>query len=126
MAVMEPAAIPSGQRHLDEADRRQLLRFELLVAQGRHEAAQEVVEDLWAEAVDAHKRLYQGLANALTAVCAREARQRRGAREIAGQTRVMLAPYPRRALGFDLDALLESVDDFIERGSGQILLLRQG
>jgi hypothetical protein len=123
---MDPARLPADRRHLDEADRNALLRFELLVQVGRFDDAQEIVEDLWREAVDAHRRLYQGLANALTAVCAREARQVRGAREIAARTREMLAPYPRRALGFDLDALLESVDELVLRGSGPVLLQRQG
>ncbi len=102
------------------------MRFELLVAQGRHDDAQEEAEDLWLEATDAHKRLYQGLSNALTAVCAREAGQRRGAREIAQRTRHMLAPFPNRVIGFELDALLESVNEFVLRGEGPILLLRQG
>lgn len=102
------------------------MRLELLVAGGRFEEAQELAEDLWLEATDAHKRLYQGLSNALTAVCARQARQLRGARQIAAQTEVMLAPYPRRALGLELDVLLESVRDFIARGEGPVLLRRQG
>jgi hypothetical protein len=123
---MDPARLPPDRRHLDEADRTALLRFELLVQVGRFDDAKDLVEDLWHEATDAHRRFYQGLANALTAVCARQYRQSRGAVEIAGRTREMLAPYPRRALGFDLDALLDSVEDFVERGSGSVLLVRQG
>ena len=126
MAIMEPELIPAGRDHLEDEERERLMRLELLVAQGRHDEAQEEAEDLWLEANDAHKRLYQGLSNALTAVCAREAGQRRGAREIARRTRHMLAPYPRRVIGLDLDSLLESVDAFVVRGEGQILLLRQG
>ncbi len=126
MAIMEPAAIPPGRGHLDPEDRVRLLRLELLVDSRRFDEAQEQAEDLWLEAVDAHKRLYQGLSNALTAVVARLERKRRGAREIAARTRQMLAPYPRRVLGLDLDALLDSVDDFVLRGEGPILLLRQG
>lgn len=126
MAVMDPMSIPAGRGHLDAEDRDRLLRLELLVADGRYDQAQEQAEDLWLEAVDAHKRLYQGLSNALTAVVARLERKRRGSREIAARTRDMLAPYPRHALGFDLEALLDSVDDFVLRGEGPILLLRQG
>jgi hypothetical protein len=126
MAIMEPELIPAGRDHLEDEERKRLMRLDLLVAQGRHDEAQEEAEDLWLEANDAHKRLYQGLSNALTAVCAREAGQRRGSREIARRTRHMLAPYPRRVIGLDLDALLESVDAFVLRGEGQILLLRQG
>lgn len=123
---MDPARIPADRAHLDPEERRELLRFELLVAANRFEDAQEVAEDLWREAVDAHKRLYQGLANALTAVCARQAQQVRGAREIAGRTREMLAPYPRLALGIELDPLLDSMDELVLRGVGPLLLLRQG
>ena len=123
---MDPARLPADRRHLDEADRNVLLRFELLVQVGRFDEAQDLAEDLWREATDTHRRFYQGLANALTAVCARGSRQLRGAQEIAARTREMLAPYPRRALGFDLDALLDSVDDLILRGSGPVLLQRQG
>jgi ferric-dicitrate binding protein FerR (iron transport regulator) len=126
MAIMAPELIPADRDHLEGDERERLMRFGLLVAQGRHDEAQEEAEDLWLEANDAHKRLYQGLSNALTAVCAREAGQRRGSREIARRTRKMLAPYPRRVIGLDLDALLESVDAFVLRGEGQILLLRQG
>jgi len=126
MAIMEPEHIPAGRDHLDEDEQGRLIRFELLVAQGKHHDAQDEAEGLWLEASDAHKLLYQGLSNALTAVCAREAGQRRGAREIARRTRNMLAPFPRRVLGFDLDVLLDSVDEFVRRGEGPILLLRQG
>jgi hypothetical protein len=123
---MDPATIPAGRRHLDDDELAMLMRFELLVAQGRFDDAQEAAEDLWLEATDAHKRLYQGLSNALTAVCARQANQLRGAREISARTRQMLEPYPRTVIGIELDALLGSVDDFVVRGEGPILLLRQG
>jgi Domain of unknown function (DUF309) len=126
MAIMDPALLPADRDHLGDEDRDQLLRFELLVAQNRFDEAQEIVEDLWIEATDAHKDLYKGLANVLTAVCAREAQQRRGAREIAHQSRVILAPFPRLVLGVDLDALLDSVDDYVERGDGSVRFLRQG
>jgi hypothetical protein len=126
MAIMDPSGIPADRRHLELDDRSQLLRFELLLGQRRFDEAQEVVEDLWLEATDAHRGLYQGLSNALTAVCARDARQRRGARQIAQRTLAMLAPYPRLALGIDLDVLLESVQDYVIRGDGPILVLRQG
>lgn len=126
MAIMDPALIPEDRRHLDDDERRQLLLLELLVDQGKFDAAQEVAEDLWIVATDAHKRLYQGVSNALTAVCARQARQRRGARQISEQTRAMLAPFPRRVIGLELDVLLQSVDDFVVRGEGPVRLRRQG
>ncbi|PWB71378.1 MAG: hypothetical protein C3F15_12715 [Holophagae bacterium] len=126
MAIMDPHRIPSGRAHLDEHDRQRLLRLELLVADGRFDEAQETAEDLWLEANDAHKLLYQGLSNALTAVCARQARQLRGAHQIADATRSILAPFPRRALDLELDVLLDSVRDFVLRGEGPILLRRQG
>jgi hypothetical protein len=126
MSIMDPALVPPDRGHLDPDDRRLLLRLELLVAQDKFEDAQEVAEDLWIEATDAHKRLYQGLSNALTAVCARRAHQVRGAREIADRTRTMLAPFPRLVVGIELDTLLVSMNEFIVRGEGPILLLRQG
>lgn len=123
---MDPGRVPEGRAHLDEDERDALIRLELLVAAGRFDEAQELSEDLWREATDAHKRLYQGVSNALTAVCARRARKLRGARQIAEQSRVMLEPYPRRALDLDLDALLASVHDVIVRGEGPVLLRWQG
>ncbi len=126
MAIMDPRLVPATRDHLDSADRNLLLRFELLVAQGKHEPAQEVAEELWLGAHDAHKRLYQGLSNALTAVCAREAGKVRGARQIARRTHEMLAEYPRTALGLEIDVLLASVDRFVKRGEGPILIHRQG
>lgn len=126
MAIMDPRRIPSGRSHLDEHDRRRLIRLELAVAAGRFDEAQEMAEDLWLEASDAHKLLFQGLSNALTAVCARQARKLRGAQQIADETRRLLAPFPRRVLDLELDALLESVRHFVVRGEGPILLRRQG
>jgi len=126
MTVMDPALIPADRSHLDDDDRSMLIRLDLLVAQGNIDDAQEIAEDLWLESNDAHKRLYQGISNALTAVCARQAQQLRGARQIAEQTRTMLEPFPRRAIGIDLDTLIESVNDFVTRGEGPILLLGQG
>jgi len=126
MAIMDPALLPADRNHLDPEDRNQLLRFELLLVQGRFDQAQEVVEDLWIEATDAHRELYRGLSNAVTAVCASEAQKHRGAGEIAHQSRVILAPFPRRVLGIDIDALLDSVSDHVERGEGSVLLQRQG
>jgi len=126
MAIMDPSRIPDGRDHLGEDERIQLIRLELLVAAGRYGEAQELAEDLWLEATDAHKRLYQGISNALTAVCARQARQLRGARQIAERTRAILEPYPRRVLDLELDALLESIRDYVVRGEGPVLLRRQG
>ena len=126
MAVMDPACIPAGRAHLDADDRLRLLRMELCAEQGRFEEAQDLAEELWLEAVDAHKRLYQGLANAFTAAAARSALQRRGAREIAARTRRMLAPYPRTVLDLELEAFLDSLDALVERGDGTLLMRRQG
>jgi hypothetical protein len=126
MIIMDPAEIPAGRGHLEPDDRERLLRFELLVDQGKHHEAQDLIEELWLEANDAHKDLYRGLANALTAICAREAQQRRGAREIASRTHAMLAGFPRVALGLDIAVLLRSLDDFVQRGEGPVLLAAQG
>ena len=126
MAIMNPSHLPTDRRHLDEDDRAGLLRFEFLLEQTRFDEAHDLVEDLWAVATDAHKDLYKGLANALAAVIARGADQQRGAAEIAQRCRVILAPYPRLVLGFDLDALLDSVESFVERGEGHILVRRRG
>lgn len=123
---MDPSLLPADRNHLDDEDRIQLLRFELLIAENRFEEAQEVAEELWIEAIDAHRDLYKGLSNALTAVCARQANQRRGAVEIARQSRVILTGFPRHVLGIDLDALLDSVTSHVQRGDGPIVLLRQG
>lgn len=123
---MNPAELPPGRDHLDEDERADLLRFELLIAQGRHDEAQDVIEQLWATATDAHRGLFQALSNAITAVCARERGQLRGAYQIARQSRAMLEPFPRLTIGVELDVLMGSVDRFIDRGGGQILLLRQG
>lgn len=120
---MDPALLPAHRDHLDDEDRHRLTRFELLVRKNRFDEAQEIVEELWTEAIDAHRDLYKGLSNALTAVCARQANQRRGAAEIARQSRVLLAPFPRRVLGIDLDALLDSVSDHVEHGDGPIHFL---
>lgn len=126
MAIMDPALLPPDRSHLDDEDRRRLLRFELLIGENRIDEAQEIVEELWLEAIDAHRELYRGLANALTAVCARQATHRRGAAEIAHQSRVILDPFPRHVLGLDLDALLDSVSSHVERGDGPVVFLRQG
>ena len=126
MAIMDPTRIPPDRDHLDLEDRRRLMWLELYAADGRFDDAQEIAEDLWIEATDAHKRLYQGLSNAFTAAAARAALQRRGATEIARRTRDMLAPYPRLVIGIDLEALLESLDALVVRGDGTLLLQRQG
>jgi hypothetical protein len=46
--------------------------------------------------------------------------------EIAHRSRVILAPFPRRVLDIDLDVFLDSMNDFITREEGPILLQRQG
>jgi hypothetical protein len=122
MAIMNPADIPIGRDHLDGPDRRRLARLERLVHRGLLHDAQEVAEDLWSEATDAHKELYHGLSNALTAACAAASGQTRGALQIARRARQMLAPYPRRAVGLDLESLIDSLRRFLEDGGGPILL----
>lgn len=122
VAIMDPAAIPSGRDHLDPADRARLQDLERLVEAGALAEAQDLAEELWAEATDAHKELFRGLANALTAACARSRGQLRGAREIAAATRTMVSPYPSRAIGLDLDRLLASLDAFVATGEGRIHL----
>jgi predicted metal-dependent hydrolase len=126
MAIMSPHDVPNSRHHLDEGDRLDLLRLEMLVAQGKIWDAQEAAEDLWRSARDAHRELYHGLSNALTAACARESGQDRGARQILERTARILEPFPRRALGFDLDALLDSVRELVHRGDGPVHLVRQG
>jgi predicted metal-dependent hydrolase len=126
VAFLSASELPPDRAHLEPEDRDALLRFELLVADRRFDEAQEIVEDLWREAIDAHRDLYHGLANALTAVCARDLRKRRGAAEIAHRSRELLAPFPRLVLDLELDSLLDSIDTFVVRGDGPVLLRRQG
>jgi len=120
MAVMDPAGIPPGRDHLDPEDLTRLERLERLVNAGELDQAQDVAEELWAEMTDAHRGLFRGLANALTAACARSRGQVTGARQIAVSTRTMLSPFPRVALGLDLDRLLDSLDAFVASGTGRI------
>ena len=122
---MDPRSLPAGRDHLDPEDRTTLDRCERLAADGRFAEAKDLVEGLWREANDAHKGLYRGLANALTAVCAQERGQVRGAREIAAATRAMLAPFPAQALGFDLHRLLAAVDARVASGQGAVDLAVQ-
>ncbi len=120
VAIMNPADIPPGCEHLDDEERGLLAELHSHLAQARHREAQDAAEDLWRGAVDAHKRLWQGVSNALTAVCATELGHPRGAREIAARTHRMLAPYPRRAAGLDLDRLLATMDRFVAAGVGPV------
>ena len=120
MAIMDPSAVPSGRGHLDPEEVSLLEELEAHLIAGEHHAAQDDAEDLWRLAVDAHKRLYQGISNALTAVCARELGHLRGAREIAARSHDMLAPYPRRVVGLDLDLLLATMDAFVASGNGVV------
>jgi predicted metal-dependent hydrolase len=126
MTIMDPHAIPDSRAHMDEGDRLDLLRLEMLVAQGKVWDAQEAAEDLWRSSQDAHKELFHGISNALTAACAQEAGQPRGSREILERTIRILEPYPRRVLGLDLDALIRSVHEIVNRGEGPVRLVRQG
>lgn len=117
MAILDAEKLPAGREHLAEDELKGLGRFEACLAAGDYRGAQDEAEDLWLVATDAHKRFYQGLSNALTAICARELGHLRGAREIAARTHEILAPYPRRALGLDLTVLLESMDGFVADGT---------
>ena len=118
VAIMSPSAIPPDFEHLD-TDEQQLIRLlQDHLEAGRYHEAQDAAEDLWRGAVDAHKRLWQGVSNALTAVCARELGNLRGAQEIAARTHEMLTPYPRRVVGLDLDLLLATMDRFVATGRG--------
>ncbi len=117
---MSPTAIPPDCDHMD-AEEQQIVRLlQDHLEAGRHHEAQDAAEDLWRLAVDAHKRLWKGISNALTAVCAREIGHLQGAREIAARTHEMLAPFPRRAAGLDLDILLTSMDRFVASGGGAV------
>ncbi len=109
---MHPAEVPAGCDHLDEDDRRRLRLCEKL-APHDPEAAHDVLETLWMEAVDAHRRLYQGLANVVAAVVAHNAGQRVGAGEIARRAHEMLAPFPGCAVGIDLDSALAGMDQVL-------------
>jgi len=122
MAISDPSRVPAGREHLDNEDRELLERFEELVAAGDLESAHDVAEELWMTATDAHRALYQGLANVLAAVCAREQGKLRGALQIAQRSREMLAPFPARALGLELDVLLESMERCVERGQAGLRL----
>jgi hypothetical protein len=120
---MRPDEVPSGRDHLDARDRRLLAACDALVA---HDpvAAHDLLETLWAEAIDAHRILYQGLANAVAAVLAQAGGQRAGAAQIARRTHEMLAPFPRWAAGFDLDCALASMDAVLA-GSRRSLIWAQ-
>ncbi len=125
MAIMDAAELPPGREHLADDELEALEQLEACLAAGDYRGAQDEAEDLWLVATDTHKRFYQGLSNALTAICARELGHLRGAREIAARTREMLAPYPRQALGLDLDVLLDSMDRFVADGRGPVRWLAE-
>jgi len=120
MAIMSPSAIPPDYEHLDAEEQNLIRQLQDNLAAGRYREAQDNAEDLWRGAIDAHKRLWQGVSNALTAVCAREFEHIQGAQAIATRTHEMLAPYPRRAAGIDLDLLLATMDRFVATGGGEV------
>jgi hypothetical protein len=122
MSVLDPKSISSDRDHLDPEERQLLEQFDALVADDEFERAHGLLEDLWGTAVDAHKPLYQGLANVLAAVCAHQLGHLRGAREIAQWSHELLKPFPRQVLGLDLDCLLDSMERFLERGQGSLQL----
>ena len=109
MAYMRPDELPPDRGHLDDIDRRSLAVCDALV---QHDlaATHDLLETLWWEAIDAHRLLYQGLANVLAAVIAHSAGQRSGAVEIARRAHTLLAPFPDQAVGFDLQRLLRTMD----------------
>lgn len=113
MAIMDPSQIPPKAGHLDPDERELFRQLKEHIDAGRFEEAQDCAEDLWRVAVDAHKKLWQGVSNALTAICASELGHLRGAREIAAKTHEMLLPYPRHVVGLDLDDLLAMMDRFV-------------
>ncbi len=117
---MSPSAIPPDFEHLDTEEQDLILLLQDHLEAGRYHEAQDAAEDLWRGAVDAHKGLWKGISNALTAVCAREIGHLQGAQNIAARTHEMLAPYPRRAGGLDLDILLTSMDRFVAAGGGAV------
>lgn len=117
---MNPSAVPPDNDHLDPEEQELIRHLQDNLTAGRYGQAQDCAEDLWRLAIDAHKRLWQGVSNALTAVCARELGNLKGAQEIAGRTHEMLAPYPRRAAGLDLDLLLATMDRFVMTGGGAV------
>ena len=120
MAIMSPSAIPPDYEHLDAEEQNLIRQLQDNLAAGRYREAQDNGEDLWRGAVDAHKGLWKGISNALTAVCAGEIGHIQGAQEIAARTHEMLAPYPRRAAGIDLDLLLATMDQFVATGGGGV------
>ena len=117
---MSPSAIPPDFEHLDTEEQDLILLLQDHLEAGRHHEAQDAAEDLWRLAVDAHKGLWKGVSNALTAVCAREIGHIQGAQEIAARTHKMLAPYTRRVVGLDLDLLLTTLDRFVAAGGGAV------
>jgi len=120
MAIMSPLEVPPDYDHLDVEEQDLIRQLQDNLAASRYREAQDAAEDLWRLAVDAHKQLWKGVSNALTAVCARELGHIQGAQAIAARTHEMLAPYPRRAAGLDLDLLLGTMDRFVVTGSGDV------
>ncbi|RLE17558.1 MAG: hypothetical protein DRJ65_22630, partial [Acidobacteria bacterium] len=72
MAIMSPSAIPPDINHLDAEEQALIRLLKDHLEAGRYREAQDTAEDLWRLAVDAHKLLWKGISNALTAVCALE------------------------------------------------------
>jgi len=120
VAIMNPSAIPPDCNHLDVEEQELIRQLQDHLEAGRYREAQDSAEDLWRLAVDAHKLLWKGISNALTAVCARKGGHLKGSREIAARTHQMLAPYPRPAAGLDLDLLLATMDRFVATGGGEV------
>jgi hypothetical protein len=120
MAIMSPSAIPPDCNHLDTEEQELIRQLQDHLEAGRYHEGQDTAEDLWRLAVDAHKALWKGVSNALTAVCARELGHLKGAQDIAARTHEMLVLYPRRVVGIDLDLLLVTMDRFVATGSGEV------
>jgi predicted metal-dependent hydrolase len=122
MAIMEPGSIPTERDHLGDEERALLAAFERAFEEDRFAAAHDVLEELWGAANDAHKTLYQGVANIVAAFQAVELGHARGATEIARHSHRMLRPFPRRALRLDLDQLLALMDRTVSDGVDRLQL----
>jgi len=120
MAIMSPPAIPPDINHLDAEERALVRLLKNHLETGRYREAQDTAEDLWRLAVDAHKLLWKGISNALTAVCALELGHLKGAQDIAARTHEMLAPFPNRVVGLDVEILLATMDQFVATGVGAV------
>ncbi len=124
MAFMDPGSIPTERDHLGDDERALLAAFERAFEEDRFATAHDVLEELWSSACDAHRTLYQGLANIVAAFQAVELGHARGATEIARHSHRLLRAFPRRALRLDLDQLLALMDRAVDEGVARLQLER--